>query len=71
MKQTSSEKRMMNSARRVTLPWCRQAVLACSESAKALNSGGDGKEVLAQLLTELAVKSFMKSEPGIRQVLIA
>jgi len=46
---------MMNAARRVTLPWCRRAVLACSESALALNTGKDGKEVLAQLLTELAV----------------
>ena len=46
---------MMNAARRVTLPWCRRAVLACSESALALNTGKDGKEVLAQLLTELAI----------------
>ena len=46
---------MMNAARGVTLPWCKRAVEACSKSALTLNSGGDGKEILAQLLTELAV----------------
>jgi hypothetical protein len=29
--------------------------MACSDSALTLNSGGDGKEILAQLLTELAI----------------
>lgn len=45
---------MMNAARSVSLGWCKRAVQAASESALALNSGGDGKEVLAQLLVELA-----------------
>jgi DNA polymerase-3 subunit delta len=46
---------MMNAARGVTVPWCKRAVMACSDSALTLNSGGDGKEILAQLLTELAI----------------
>ncbi|MBE6949251.1 MAG: DNA polymerase III subunit delta [Ruminococcaceae bacterium] len=46
---------LMNAARGVSLGWCKRAVQACSESALALNSGGDGKEVLAQLLAELAI----------------
>ncbi len=46
---------MMNAARSVSLGWCKRAVQACSESALALNSGGDGKAVLAQLLVELAI----------------
>lgn len=46
---------MMNSARNVSLSWCKKAVMACSESALALNSGRDGGEILAQLLVELAV----------------
>lgn len=45
---------MMNAARSVSLNWCKRAVTACSESALALNSGGNGREILAQLLVELA-----------------
>lgn len=46
---------MMNAARHVSLPWCKRAVQACSESALSLNSGGNGSEVLSQLLVELAL----------------
>lgn len=46
---------MMNTARSVSLPWCKRAVIACAKSALALNSGGNGVEILAQLLVELAV----------------
>lgn len=46
---------MMNAARRVSLPWCKRAVRACSEAALALNSSNDGKKILSQLLVELAI----------------
>ena len=46
---------MMNAVGGLTMSWCRKAVEACSRSALDLNSGGDGKEILAGLLTELAL----------------
>ena len=46
---------LMNSARRLSLPWCRQAVLACARTEMAMKSSGqDDQELLTALLLELA-----------------
>ena len=47
--------KLMNSARRFSLAWCRKAVIACAQTDLAMKSGGgDGKELLTNLLLELA-----------------
>ena len=47
--------KLLQSARRFTLPWCRRAVVRCAQADLAMKSGGgDGKELLAGLLLELA-----------------
>ena len=49
--------RLMQSARRFSLPWCRRAVLRCGQTDLAMKStGADGEELLIGLLMELAVK---------------
>lgn len=49
--------RMMQSARRFSLAWCRRAVIRCGETDLAMKStGADGEELLTGLLMELAVK---------------
>lgn len=49
--------KLMRSARRFSLPWCRRAVMLCEEADLALKSTGvDGKDVLVGLLLELSVK---------------
>ena len=49
--------RLMQSARRFSLGWCRWAVLRCSQTDLAMKStGADGEELLIALLMELAVK---------------
>ena len=49
--------KLMQSARRFTLPWCRRAVVRCGETDLAMKStGADGEELLIGLLMELAVK---------------
>ena len=49
--------RMMQSARRFSLGWCRRAVIRCGETDLAMKStGADGEELLTGLLMELAVK---------------
>ena len=49
--------RLMRSAKRFSLPWCRQAVIRCGETDLAMKStGADGEELLIALLMELAVK---------------
>ena len=49
--------RMMQSARRFSLGWCRRAVIRCGEVDLAMKStGADGEELLTGLLMELAVK---------------
>ena len=50
-----SPNQLMNSARRLSLPWCRQAVLACARTEMAMKSSGqDDQELLTALLLELA-----------------
>ena len=47
--------RLMVSARRFSLPWCRQAVVRCAQTDLAMKSTGqDPKELLTTLLLELA-----------------
>ncbi len=48
--------KLMDSARRFSLDWCRRAVIRCGETDLAMKSGGDGKELLTVLLMELSVK---------------
>ena len=47
--------RLMTSARRFSLSWCRQAVLRCAQTDLAMKSTGqDAKDLLTTLLLELA-----------------
>ena len=47
--------KLMRSARRFSLDWCRHALVCCEEADLTLKStGGDGREVLTGLLLELA-----------------
>lgn len=49
--------RLMQSARRFSLAWCRRAVVRCGETDLAMKSTGTpGEELLTGLLMELAVK---------------
>lgn len=49
--------KLIQSARRFSLDWCRRAVLRCEEADLAMKStGADGEEVLTGLLLELAAK---------------
>ncbi len=50
-----SADKLMRSARRFTLPWCRQAVVLCGQTDFAMKSTGqDGRELLTTLLLKLA-----------------
>ena len=47
--------RLMVSARRFSLPWCRNAVIRCAQTDLAMKSTGqDAKELMTTLLLELA-----------------
>ena len=47
--------KLMQSAKRFTLPWCRRAVVSCGQTDLAMKSTGqDGRELLTALLLELA-----------------
>ncbi|WP_251317136.1 DNA polymerase III subunit delta [Flintibacter muris] len=47
--------RLMTSARRFSLPWCRRAVVRCAQTDLAMKSTGqDAKELVTTLLLELA-----------------
>ncbi len=47
--------KLVNSARRFSLPWCRRAVVRCGEIDLAMKSTGqDGQQLLTGLLLELA-----------------
>jgi len=53
--------KLMNSARRFSLDWCRKAVIACAQTDLAMKSGGgDGDELLTGLLLELATPTKKK-----------
>ena len=57
MRSSYPAERLMQSARRFSLPWCRRAVIRCGETDLAMKStGADGEELLIGLLMELAVK---------------
>lgn len=46
--------RLMNSARRFSLPWCRRAVVRCAQTDLAMKSTGqDARELMTTLLLEL------------------
>lgn len=48
-------RRLMDSARRFDLPWCRRAVALCAETDHAMKSTGlDSEELLTDLLLQLA-----------------
>ena len=48
--------KLMNSARRFSLKWCRKAVIRCGQTDLAMKSTGqDGQELLTSLLLELSV----------------
>lgn len=53
----STAEKLIQSARRFTLPWCRKAVTRCEEVDLAMKStGADAGELLTGLLLELAEK---------------
>ena len=53
--------KLMNSARRFSLAWCRKAVTRCAQTDLAMkSSGGDGQELLIDLLLELAAPAKKK-----------
>ena len=57
MRSAYPAEKLMQSARRFSLPWCRRAVIRCGETDLAMKStGADGEELLISLLMELAVK---------------
>ncbi len=61
MRSTYPAEKLMQSARRFSLPWCRQAVIRCGEMDLAMKStGADGEELLTQFLLELAGDSSRK-----------
>lgn len=48
-------RKLMDSARRFSLPWCRKAVVRCAQTDLALKSGGGNeRELLCSLLLDLA-----------------
>lgn len=57
MRSAYPAERLMQSARRFSLAWCRRAVIRCGQTDLAMKStGADGEELLVTLLMELAVK---------------
>ena len=55
MRSTYPAERLMESARRFSLSWCRQAVVRCAQADLEMKStGADGEELLIGLLMELA-----------------
>ena len=57
MRSAYPAEKLMQSARRFSLPWCRRAVIRCGETDLAMKStGADGEELLIGLLLELAVR---------------
>ena len=48
--------KLMNSAKRFSLSWCRRAVIRCGQTDLAMKSTGqDAQELLTTLLLELSV----------------
>ena len=46
-------KNLMNNAKKLSVQFCRQAVLLCSETALAMNSGADPDAALAELVAAI------------------
>ena len=56
MRSAYPAQRLLQSAKRFSLPWCRRAVIRCAQTDLAMKStGADGAELLTGLLMELAV----------------
>lgn len=56
MRNSYPAEKLMNAARKFSLPWCRRAVIRCGEVDLAMKStGADGRELLIGFLMELAV----------------
>ncbi|MBO5340620.1 MAG: DNA polymerase III subunit delta [Oscillospiraceae bacterium] len=54
--------KLMDSARRFSLAWCRKAVIRCAQTDLALKSGGGSeRELMAGLLLELATPAGKKA----------
>ncbi len=56
MRSAYPAQKLLDSARRFNLDWCRWAVVRCGEADMAMKSGSDGNEVLTTLLMELSVR---------------
>ncbi|MDD5938793.1 MAG: DNA polymerase III subunit delta [Clostridiales bacterium] len=57
MRMSYQAEKLMQSARKFSLDWCRRAVIRCEETDLAMKStGADGGELLTGLLLELSVK---------------
>lgn len=57
MKSSWAARRLMDSARRFDLPWCRRAVALCAQTDLEMKSTGlNSRELLTDLLLKLAVK---------------
>ena len=55
MKNSWTADRLMDAARRYSLPWCRNAMKRCAETDLAMKSyGGDERDLLVSLILELA-----------------
>lgn len=55
MKNSWPAEKLMDAARRYSLPWCRNAVTRCAETDLAMKSyGGDERDLLVSLVLELA-----------------
>jgi len=49
---------LIDAARKVNLTWCKEAVASCSDVALRMNSSSeDAKQLLSQLLFDLAYKT--------------
>jgi len=55
MRSTYPAEKLMDAARRFTLPWCRNAMIRCAQTDLAMKSvtGGDAQQMLITLLLEL------------------
>lgn len=55
MRNSYPAQRLIQSARRYSLPWCRQAVILAAEADQAMKSGGgEGEDLLVDLILKLA-----------------
>ena len=63
MRSSYPAERLLRSARKFSLEWCRRAVIRCEETDLALKStGADGREALTELLLALSVKKADQPE---------